>query len=105
MKLTTSLLKDLNPDLLHAILISNVPFNAQSIEYEFLVSVFTFYLISFKLVCCLIFIDNQYTDDKSNPSKVHVFVPANDPAASASGHTMMVKRSSQVMDDVNLETA
>ena len=44
-------------------------------------------------------------DDKSKPSQVHVFVPVDDPAASASGHTMMIKRSSQTMDEVNLENA
>jgi hypothetical protein len=44
-------------------------------------------------------------DDKNKPSQVHVFVPASDPAASASGLTMMIKRSSQPMDEVNLENA
>ena len=30
-------------------------------------------------------------DAKNNSSQVHVFVPASDPAASASGLTMMIK--------------
>lgn len=42
-------------------------------------------------------------DDKSRPGIVHVLVPADDPAASAL--TKMIKRSSQAMDDVNLEAA
>ncbi|EFX72627.1 hypothetical protein DAPPUDRAFT_308133 [Daphnia pulex] len=49
--------------------------------------------------------DQSILYDKNKPSQVHVFVPASDPAASASGLTMMIKRSSQPMDEVNLENA
>ena len=90
---------------------------------------FLFVLLVFN--CLIIF--EKFTinaDEKSKPSQVHIFVPANDTAAAASGQPLviiksssqmdvngadnsagassvplMLKRSSQAMDDGNLETA
>ena len=90
---------------------------------------FIFVLLVFN--CLIIF--EKFTinaDEKSKPSQVHIFVPANDTAAAASGQPLviiksssqmdvngadnsagassvplMLKRSSQAMDDGNLETA
>ncbi|XP_045032367.1 protein spinster homolog 1 isoform X1 [Daphnia magna] len=92
--------------------------NFKSLEYGLFVILFVEVLGGFFFLACSWFLvsdrakatravavsipDQSVLYDKSKASQVHVFVPANDPATS--GHTVMIKRSSQIMDEVNLET-